>query len=209
MAVALAEKGFTVAAIDSVPAMTKLTHAHARQAGMDNRIHETIGDAHELAFQDQTFDLIVALGVASWLPNLRKALVEIARVLIPGGYVVLSMHNRYCLDRLLDPLLTPAFEPIRKRVKHGLERVGLYNPGKRAEQHYYSTKEFNAHLREANLTNIRNTNIGFGPFTFLQHRILPDRIGLRIHQKLQQHANSEFPFLRSTGVIHIALARKD
>jgi len=208
MAIALAEKGFTVEAVDSVPAMIKLTRANARQAGMDDQIQSTIGDAHELAFQDQTFDLVVALGVASWLPNLRKALVEIARVLIPGGYVVLSVHNRYCLDYLLDPLMTPAFKRIRKRVEHGLERAGLYNPGKIAKQHYYSNKEFNACLREVNLRNIRNTNIGFGPFTFLKHRIFPDRIGLRIHKKLQQYADSGFPILRSTGAVHIVLAKK-
>jgi ubiquinone/menaquinone biosynthesis C-methylase UbiE len=208
MAVALAEKGFTVTAIDSLPEMTKLTRARARQTDMDNRIHTTIGDAHELAFQDQSFDLIIALGVIPWLHNLRKALVEITRVLIPGGYVVLDTSNRDCLMHLLDPLSSPAFEPIRKGVKRGLERAGLYNSWKRAEQHYYSIKDFNAYLREVNLTNIRNTNIGFGPFRLLQQNIFPNRIELRIHQKLQQYADSGFPILRSTGREFIVLARK-
>jgi ubiquinone/menaquinone biosynthesis C-methylase UbiE len=208
MAVALAKREFRVEAVDSVPAMIKLTRQHARQAGVDNRINAMCGDAHELAFQDQTFDLIVTLGVTSWLPNLRKALAEIARVSKPGGYIVLSADNRYRLNHIIDPLLTPAYEPIRKWMKRGLERAGLYNPWKRAEQHYYSPKEFNAYLREVNLTNVRNSNIGFGLFTFFQKSILPDRIGLRIHQKLQQYANSGFPILPWAGIHYIVLARK-
>ncbi len=208
MAVALARKGFTVEAVDSVRSMIELTRAHARQTGMDNRIHATIGDVHELAFQDQSFDLIIALGVIPWLPNLRKALVEISRVLTAGGYFVLDASNRYCLNHLLDPLLNPAFGPIRKRVKHGLERAGLYKPWKNYEPHTYSIKDFDSYLREVNLMDIKNTNIGFGPFTFLKHSIFPDRIGLRIHQKLQRYVDSGFPILRSTGRGYIVLARK-
>jgi ubiquinone/menaquinone biosynthesis C-methylase UbiE len=208
MVVALAETGFVVTAIDSVPEMIKLTQRHAKKTGMDNRIHATIGDVHELAFQDQSFGLVIALGVTPWLPDLRKALAEIARVLIPGGYVVLQAANRYRLNHLLDPLLTPAFEPIRKGVKHGLERAGLYNPLGAPEAHYYSIRDFNMHLREVNLANVRDTTIGFGPFTLLEQRIFTDQIGQSINQKLQQYADSGFPILRSTGHEYIVLAKK-
>jgi ubiquinone/menaquinone biosynthesis C-methylase UbiE len=205
IAIALARRGFTVEAVDHVPAMIELTQRHARQRGMDNRIHTAIEDVHELTFEDRSFDLIVALGVITWLHDLRKALVEITRVLTPGGYFVPSMDKAHTL---LDPLLIPTFESILERVKHELERDGLRNPRNVARPHMYSIKEFNQYLREVNLTNIKSTNMGFGPFRILNHNVFSDRMGVKIHQKLQQYADSGFPILRSTGSQYIVLARK-
>jgi ubiquinone/menaquinone biosynthesis C-methylase UbiE len=208
MAIALAKAGFAVTAIDTLREMIELTQQNARDAGVDNRINAMIGDAHGLAFQDQSFGLIVALGVTPWLFSLRKALVEIARVLVPGGCVVLQASNPYPLAIMLDPLLTPAFGPIRKSVKHGLERAGLYKPSKKPEPQCFSPKNFNLHLREANLENVRNRTVGFGPFTLIGRRILPDRMAYRVHQKLQQYADSGFPILRMAGFEYVVLAKK-
>jgi len=208
MAIALAQRGFSVETVDHAPPMIKLTQRHARQRGMENKIHATIEDVHELTFENQSFDLIVALGVVIWLHDLRKALAEIARVLVSGGYVVLTMNNRYAAHVFLDPLSTPAFEQIRKGVKRALEITGLRNPRNVARLRTYSIKEFNQYLCEANLTNTKNTNVGFGPFTILGHNILSDRIGVKIHQKLQQYADSGYPILCSLGSQYIVLARK-
>jgi ubiquinone/menaquinone biosynthesis C-methylase UbiE len=208
MSVALAKKGFAVDAIDSVPAMIELTQRHAKLTGTDTKVHVAIGDVHELSFEDQSFDLIVALGVTPWLHDLRKALAEIARVLTHGGYVVLTADNRYRLNQLLDPLLTPAFESIRARITRELEQVGLRNPRNTIQPHMYSNRKFDEYIREANLTNLKNTNVGFGPFTLFNHHIFPDQLGAKIHQKLQQYANSGLPILRFTGSQYIVLARK-
>ena len=208
MAIALAQKGYTVQATDHAPAMVQLTQKHARQKGVDNRIHATIEDINELTYENQSFDLVVALGVVIWLHDLRKALVEIARVLTPGGYVVLSMNNRYGAHLLLDPLMTPAFGRMRKGVKLALERTGLLNPRSAARIHTYAIKEFNQHLYDANLTNIKDTNFGFGPFTILGHTIFRDQLGVKIQQKLQQYADNGYPILRSIGSQCIILGRK-
>lgn len=208
MTVALAQKGFSVNAIDSVPAMISLTGRRARQTGVDKRIQVAVGDVNKLAFQDQSFNLVLALGVTPWLRNLTKALVEIARVLIPGGYVVLTSDNLYRLNHFTDPLLTPAFESTRKKVKNKLERAGLYSPKKIARPRMYTISRFNRHLLDAKLLNIKNTTIGFGPFTIFNHRLFSDRTGVKIHLKLQKSADGGFPILRSTGSQYIVLARK-
>jgi ubiquinone/menaquinone biosynthesis C-methylase UbiE len=208
MAIALAKAGFTVTAIDSLREMIELSQRNARDAGVANQINSMISDVHGLAFQDQSFDLVVALGVTPWLFSLRKALAEIARVLVPGGCVVLQASNVYHLNRILDPVLTPAFEPIRKSVKKGLERAGLYNPSKKPQPRFFSPKNFNLYLREANLANVRDTTLGFGPFTLLGRSILPDRIEHMVHQKLQQCADNGFPILRMAGFEYIVLAKK-
>jgi 2-polyprenyl-3-methyl-5-hydroxy-6-metoxy-1,4-benzoquinol methylase len=201
-AVALARKGFMVKAVDRVQAMIELTQRHARQAGMDSRIHTTIEDVHELTFQDCSFDLIIALGVFAWLHDLRKGLAEVARVLTHGGYVVLSINNRYQMTASLD--LTRV---LRGRVQR-LLRTGLGDSLRGARPRAYSIQEFNQRLREVNLTKTRSTTMGFGPFTLFGHNIFSDRTGVKIHQRLQRYVDSDFPILRWTGSEYIVLARK-
>jgi ubiquinone/menaquinone biosynthesis C-methylase UbiE len=208
MAIALARKGFTVDAVDSVPKMLELTQAHARQAGVDNQIHATLIDANDLAFRDQSFNLIVALGVIPWLHDLKKAMLEIARVLVTGGHIVMSSINRYGAYQLIDPLTTPAFKLIRKSARRALERSGLCDPQEKPEPHNHSIAEFKTYLQQSHMVDIKNTPLGFGPFTFLQHNLLPNRIGIKVHYKLLQYANTRFPILCEAANGCIIVARK-
>jgi len=207
--VALAKKGFTVESLDCAPSMIKVTLEHAKQTGTTNQIHASIGDVHELAFQDQSFGLVIALGVTPWLHSLEKALSEIARVLMKGGYVVLNADNRYRLNMLLDPLLSPIFESAREWVKKELLSEKRHEPADFLCLHMYLIETFNANLQMAGLVNIKNANLGFGPFTFLNHNIFPAEIGVKIHQKLQEYSDKGFPILRSTGAQYVVLARKE
>ena len=212
MTTALAKRGFVVEAMDHAQSMIDLTRQHARQTGMDNRIHACTGDIHELAYEDQSFDLIVALGVVPWLHDFRKALAEITRVLAPCGYVVLSMDNALRTTTLLDPLTFPALAQIRRFVRRKLERAGLlspWNPWSNAPPYtQHSIKEFNKNLREASLTIVKSKSVGFGPFTFFGHNMFSEGVGIKIQQKLQEYADSGYPILRSTGSQYIVLATK-
>ncbi|MGA3192901.1 MAG: methyltransferase domain-containing protein [Candidatus Bathyarchaeia archaeon] len=201
MAVALARRGFTVEAVDHAPAMIELTQKHAKHTGMDDRIHVAIEDVHELTFEDRSFDLIVALGVISWLHDLRRALVEITRVLKHGGYVVLNSGRAHAL---LNPMSNPAFELILERLK----RITARDQQSIARPHAYLEQEFNQYLCEANLTIIKKTNVGFGPFKILNHKIFSDQVEIKIQQKLQHYADNGYPIIRSAGGQYIVLARK-
>jgi ubiquinone/menaquinone biosynthesis C-methylase UbiE len=213
MTSALAKRGFVVEAIDHAQAMIELTQKHARQTGLENRIHACTGDIHELSYEDKSFNLIVGLGVAPWLHDFRKALTEIARVLAPRGYVVLSMDNALRATTLLDPLTFPLLARIRRWVRRKLERAGLLiarnslNTAPPYRQH--SITEFNENLSEAGLTIIENKTVGFGPFTFLGNSLFPEPLGIKIQQKLQEYADKGFPILRSTGSQYIILATKE
>jgi ubiquinone/menaquinone biosynthesis C-methylase UbiE len=44
------------------------------------------GDVQALPFRDESFRLVVALGVVPWVSNPRAALLEMGRVLEPGAY---------------------------------------------------------------------------------------------------------------------------
>src|SRR5215471_9596116 len=87
-AVALAERGYQVVGVDGEQAMLDMTSRRAEAAGVT--LSTTLGDAHELKFDQSSFDLVVALGLIPWLHSPNKALCEMNRVLKPGGFLVVS-----------------------------------------------------------------------------------------------------------------------
>jgi ubiquinone biosynthesis O-methyltransferase len=61
-----------------------------------------IGDATNLRFPDRMFDKVFASEVLEHIPNYNKAISEMARVLKPAGYLVVTTPNRrsiYGFDR--------------------------------------------------------------------------------------------------------------
>ncbi|ETX30296.1 class I SAM-dependent methyltransferase [Roseivivax isoporae] len=54
-------------------------------------------DARELTFPDESFDAVAAMHVISVVPEPRRVMAEIARVLRPGGRLV--MTNHFSTDR--------------------------------------------------------------------------------------------------------------
>lgn len=81
---ALAARGHRVVGVDSSPDML----AHARR-----RVPEAaflLGDLHRLPLPDDTVDVAVCALALTHLPDLRPAIAELARVLRPGGHLVLS-----------------------------------------------------------------------------------------------------------------------
>jgi 2-polyprenyl-3-methyl-5-hydroxy-6-metoxy-1,4-benzoquinol methylase len=205
LAVALARRGFRVEAVDHAPAMVELTRRHARETGMDMLIHVAVEDVHQLSFEDESFNLIVALGVINWLYDLKKALAEITRVLKHGGYTVLNSARAHAL---LNPLAIPAFESVLETVKRELEKVIPHNRQNVAPSHMYLPKEVNQYLWDAGLTIMKSTNVGLGPFRVMNHDMFPYQCGVKIQQKLQQYADRGYPILRSAGGQYIVLARK-
>lgn len=205
LAVALARRGFAVEAVDHAPAMIELTKKHARQAGMDTRVHAAVEDVHELSFEDESFDLVVSLGVINWLHDLRRALSEITRVLKLGGYAVLNSARAHAL---LNPLAIPALESVLERMKQEFERAIPHSSRSVAPSHMYLPGEINQYLHQANLMVTKSTNVGFGPFRIFNHDMFSRNVEAEIQQKLQQYADRGYPILRSAGGQYIVLARK-
>jgi SAM-dependent methyltransferase len=80
----LAELGHDVVGVDTSPDML----AAARQRLPAGRfVH---GDLHHLPLPDATIDLVVCALALTHVPDLGLALAELARVLVPGGHVMLS-----------------------------------------------------------------------------------------------------------------------
>ena len=149
-------------------------------------------------------NLVIALGVIPWLHAPRSALSEVARVLAPGGYLVVSADNRARLAHAFDPRSSPYLASTRRAASRLLGRPP--SRGIRPKLHW--PWEFDALLDAVGLDKVRAATVGFGPFTLFGHVLLPDRLGLQLHRRLQRLADYGAPGLRRAGDHYLVLARK-
>jgi ubiquinone/menaquinone biosynthesis C-methylase UbiE len=201
-AVTIAQLGYLVEAIDVADAMVQSTRACAAQAAMSQRVTASCGDIHHLDFPDETFSVVLALGVLPWLPSAWEPVAEMVRVLCPGGYLITNVDNQWRLNRLLDPLTLAhrmAIDPLR--------RWHLLAPSKAPRTKFTSPGAFDALLKQVGFEKLWSATLGFGPFSFLNLR-LPESVGLRLHSMLQSMADRGVPVIRSAGAQYVVLARK-
>jgi len=99
-----AEAGAKLSGID----LTERAIAHTRQRlaafGLESDL--ATGDAENLPFPDNSFDLVYSWGVLHHSPDTRRAIAEAHRVLKPGGEARIMVGQRTIIEY--------AFEPIRQ-----------------------------------------------------------------------------------------------
>jgi len=78
-------KALELAGLDAAPAMIETAQALAT----DSRIRFATGTAEELPYPEQTFDLVVSTTSFDHWADQRAGLAECARMLVPGGHLVL------------------------------------------------------------------------------------------------------------------------
>lgn len=204
--VALAQRGYLVHATDTLSAMTEATRDRASRVGLQHRVMTSIGDVRNLAFPNNSFQLALMIGVTEWLDSLGQPFKEIARVIAPGGFLIVSSDNTMALHQLVDPILNPALAPLKK-AKWAIRRaLGLGKPQPRG--YAYSIKQLNSRLVAAGFEIKEGVTAGFGPFSFLGRKLFSESTSLSINQKLQDWANASVPVLRTVGRVYIVAAAK-
>jgi SAM-dependent methyltransferase len=115
----LAERGHRVIGVDSSPEMLARAREHIPDAEF------RLGDLHDLPVEVDTVDLIVCALTLTHQPDLRPVLAEFARVLRPGGHLVLSdIHPEGILRGSVPPVYGPSGRP--GRLPAHLHRTGDY-----------------------------------------------------------------------------------
>jgi len=88
--------------VDLSPGMLAL----AKKRGLNVRE----GSATELPFADASFDAVLSFKVLAHVPDIERALSEMARVCRPGGHVIAELYNPWSLRFLAKRLAGP--QPI-------------------------------------------------------------------------------------------------
>src|SRR5512132_2716010 len=100
--------GIRLTGTDFSPAMLELARRQADQLG--RRVDLRLGDAQALELPDASFDTVVCTLSLCSIPDDRRAIAEMKRVLRPGGRLLLLDHVRasskvwLAAQRVLEPL---------------------------------------------------------------------------------------------------------
>jgi ubiquinone/menaquinone biosynthesis C-methylase UbiE len=100
----------------------------------------SVGRVEQIDFPDNTYDVVVAMGLVEYLDDEHLALKEMRRVLRPGGRLLVSICNWWSplrmWDRYLRGSLSKAMRPVLGRKPNELFH------------RQYSTKEYSRLLEE-------------------------------------------------------------
>jgi D-aspartate ligase len=207
MAAQLASRGIQVTATDSSRAMVGAARRQAERDGFADRVRVQEADAQALPFSSGSFDLVVALGLLPWVADPQRVVTEMARVLRPGGWLIVTADNRRRLNRLVEPRENPLLWPLKLGLRT-YRHLGRRAPRGGAPSRLHRPGEVERMLGHAQLTPIRRATVGYGPFTFLGRAVMSEPAGLRLHSALSRLSARRMRGLRRLGWHYITAARK-
>jgi ubiquinone/menaquinone biosynthesis C-methylase UbiE len=92
-AIEAAAHGAIVTAMDLEPEMLDAARSRATSSGVEVMLRQ--GRAEKLPFDDASFDMVIAVTVLCFVADAEVAVREMARVLVPGGRLVLGELGRF------------------------------------------------------------------------------------------------------------------
>jgi phosphatidylethanolamine/phosphatidyl-N-methylethanolamine N-methyltransferase len=110
--------------VDISEPMLRKAHERVAEFGLTNVEELSVMDAEHLSFPDNSFDVVVAQYVVTTVPNPEATLDEFARVLKPGGEIILvsRVGAEAGLRRALEHWFAPAARKLGWRTEFSFER---------------------------------------------------------------------------------------
>jgi phosphatidylethanolamine/phosphatidyl-N-methylethanolamine N-methyltransferase len=103
-----------ITGVDLSESMLRKARERVSELALKNVVRLEVMDAEHLSFPDDSFDAVVALYVVSTVPHPQAALDEFARVVKPGGEIILA--NRVGADGGLRRGVEEMLQPISCRL---------------------------------------------------------------------------------------------
>jgi phosphatidylethanolamine/phosphatidyl-N-methylethanolamine N-methyltransferase len=103
-----------IVGVDISEPMLEVAKKRVKKRGLSNVESIEVGDAEALRFEDDSFDVVVAQYVVTSCPNPEKALDEFARVVRPGGEIVIT--TRIGADRGMRKGIEKTLMPVTTKL---------------------------------------------------------------------------------------------
>lgn len=127
----LYSKNVYVTGIDISSEMLARAQARVKRDRLDNIVRLSVMDAENMAFADNTFDKVVAMYVASVVPDPERLVAEMCRVCKKNGEIIFvnHFHSKNPLLGSFEKLIAPLSQQIGFHpdfsLDHFLEQTGL------------------------------------------------------------------------------------
>jgi len=121
-------KSCRLCGVDISEPMLRKAQERVAELGLSNVEGLWVMDAEHLSFSDHSFDVVVAQYVITTVPNPEATLDEFARVLKPGGEIVLvsRVGAEAGLRRTLEHWFAPAARKLGWRTEFSFERYARW-----------------------------------------------------------------------------------
>lgn len=163
----------------------------------------SLSNIERLPFRNNSFDVVICIGVIEYLPDINKAIGELHRIVKADGIIIISAPNQISLKFLTDPYY------LKRLFQYLLLRLGLRKKiQKNNSADVSSNVDFrNKRFRLKKLLKNFNSNgftvidfksVSFGPFSFFLKPILSLQQNIRISNWFETISNEKgFSFMKN------------
>jgi len=170
----LRQRGISCVGLDYAEDMLK--HGRERLQSMGLATDDLYqGDCQHTPFDDEAFEVVVCLGVISYVERYEEVLREINRLLVPGGTALVSFRNKH------NPLYS---DPVRWAKTFIKKLIGRTRPEKYVIGRFMDFQEFQVKMAEAGFSYKDFFGIGFGPFKLNRHKVFSEKTSISISKAL-------------------------
>lgn len=113
-------KGVCYKGVDLSDSMINRANSNYANLVREGKADFKVADCENLPFNDGEFDILSAVALIEYLPDPSKALDEIFRVLKSGGYALITVPNKKCINNLFRSIFKPVTNllfPLYVRMK--------------------------------------------------------------------------------------------
>lgn len=201
----VARRGYNILGLDySYGMLSKAFNVY--NYGDLSKVEFLQGNIESLPIKNSSFDVIICLGVITYIKSDEKAFHELARLLKPGGTLILSFVNKARLIKNMDLpiLLKNTAQKLVKRTKFIREKNIKTDSSPTARTYFipYIRKS----LASAGLTMMEYETITLDLFTLCGKEALPRKVSIPINLFFDRF--SSIPIVDSFGGMCIVNAQK-
>ncbi len=203
-----ARRGWGVTAMDAAPGMLREARSRIDRSDSGERVSYSCGSIDLLPFRDDSFDLVCSTGVIEYLPADEPVLAEFARVMRPGGRLILSVTNDSAPSLALDSAIEALkrSDAVRSMFNSLWTRLGK-PPARPRHFHVrrHQPRRFSAALGPAGFEVVRDGYFHYLPWPRPLDKAFP-RVTAQIGRRMEALLPSTK--LRGLGEGYVVLARK-